>query len=529
VARRTEHPSADPIQRLFELSPDLHGTASTHGYFTRLNPAWERTLGWTSAELMAEPFISFVHPEDVAATIAQAARLAGPNAPTTLAFENRYRTRDGAYRSLQWTAVAEGEVLYFVARDVSDRKATEVARDQAASVSQGITDSVDDGLCVADPAGIVTFVNPAAVRALGYGSADELLGCPQHATFHHTRADGTAYPIEDCPLLKVRTTGQPVRVDEDVFWRKDGTSLPVSYSSAPIGLEDGTGCVLAFRDITGLIAERERVNKEARHVVWFERVRQALIEDRFVLYGQPIVDLATGRVAKHELLLRMVTRTGEIVAPGEFLPAAEKYGLIHDIDRWVITQAVELAATGRPVAANLSAESVGRLEVLLHIQRELFRTGASAENLTFELTETALMGDVKDGRRFGDRLVELGCSFSLDDFGTGYGALTYLRRLPVTDLKIDVQFVRDMANSESDQRLVQGIVHIAHSLGKATIAEGVEDERTLELLRDMGVDYAQGYHLGRPTPLVAGAGGPVRRGEGDRQPQPVLLPQLEHV
>ena len=111
------------------------------------------------------------------------------------------------------------------------------------------------------------------------------------------------------------------------------------------------------------------------------------------------------------------------------------------------------------------------------------------------------MKDVQAGRRFADRLVALGCSFSLDDFGTGYGSLTYLRQLPIAYLKVDVQFVREMTQSEGDQRLVQAIVHIAQSFGQRTIAEGVEDEETLDLLRDLGVDFAQGYHLGRPGPF----------------------------
>ncbi len=504
MARDPEHPSADPVQRLFELAIDMLGTASTDGYFTELNPAWERTLGWTPKELMAEPYISFVHPDDVEKTIEQAARLARPGNPSLVAFENRYRTRDGDYRSLLWTAVAQGGVVYFMAKDVTDGRTTESERDQALSISRAITDSIVDGLYVADSEGCLTFINPAAVRLLGYQSGEDLLGCSVHATFHHTRRDGTPHPVEDSPLLKVRTTGQAVHVDEDVLWREDGTPLAVSYTSAPIALRDGRGSAVAFRDITALQAESERLRAQARHVEWFEPVRQALVDGRFLLYGQPIIDLATGTVAKHELLLRMISRRGEVVAPGLFLPAAEKYGLIGDIDRWVVTQAVELAAAGKPVAANLSADSIGRIDILRHIERELSRTGAPAEEVTLEVTETGLMEDLQEGRRFADRLVALGCSFSLDDFGTGYGSLTYLRQLPITQLKIDVQFVREMARSQADQTLVKGIVNIAHSMGKVTVAEGVEDEETLVLLRDFGVEFGQGYHLGRPGPLPNG-------------------------
>ncbi|MGZ5418735.1 MAG: EAL domain-containing protein [Nocardioides sp.] len=381
-------------------------------------------------------------------------------------------------------------------------------RGRAAHLSQAIADSVVDGLYVVDSEGLLAFVNPAALRLLGYQSAEELIGRDHHQTFHHTRSDGTPYPIEDCPLLTVRSTGQPVHLDEDTFWRQDGTPLPISCSAAPIELSDGTGSVVAFRDITAQVAEREHLRAQARHGVWFDRVREALDQGRFVLYGQPVVDLATHTVVKHELLLRMLSPTGEVIAPGEFLPAAEKYGLIDDIDRWVISEATTLAAAGRSVAANLSAGSMGRAEILLHIERELARTGAPAENLTFEVTETALMLDVDAGRRFADRLVALGCSLSLDDFGTGYGSLTYLRQLPISEIKIDLQFVREMANSQEDQKLVQAIVQIARSLGKTTVAEGVEDQQTLDLLHDYGVDYAQGYHLGGPEPFAPGASEP---------------------
>jgi PAS domain S-box-containing protein len=490
----------DPVARLFELSLDMLGT-STDGYFTRLNPAWERTLGWTVTELMAEPFFSFIHPDDLEATSKRIAGFGEAGLPLAN-FENRYRTRDGNYRWFQWATVADDGVLYFVVKDITDHKVAEVERAQAAGVMQVVIESVADGLCAIDPNGHLTFINSAGVRLLGYDSADELLGCVPHDTLHHTYPDGTPAPIEDCPLSIVRTTGHPIHVDEDVFWRKDGSKLPVSYSSAPMDLSDGTGSVVVFRDISVLQAERERLRAQVGDAAWVEEVRLAIDEDRLELYGQPIVDLATGTTVKHELLLRMRSPTGQVIAPGMFLPSAEKYGLIDDIDRWVITEAIEMAAAGRHVAVNLSAESVGSAEVLAHIERQLARTQADPKCLTFEVTETAVMKDIQAGRRFADRLVDLGCSFSLDDFGTGYGSLTYLRQFPIAYLKIDVQFVREMMYSQGDQRLVQAIVHIAQSFGQKTVAEGVEDQDTLELLRDFGVDFVQGYHLGRPEPFA---------------------------
>jgi diguanylate cyclase (GGDEF)-like protein/PAS domain S-box-containing protein len=248
ISRHAERPS-DPVHRLFELSADMLGTASPDGYFSRLNPAWERTLGWSLEELMAEPFISFVHPDDVEATMARGVRLAEPGVPPVVSFQNRYRTRDGNYRSLHWTTVAEDGVLYFVAKDVTDRRATEAERDQAASMTRAITDSVPDGLYVVGGDGAILYVNTAGLGMLGY-EAGELIGRPGHVTLHHTHPDGTPFPVEECPLLAVRGSGTVYESADDAFWRKDGSMLPVAYSSAPVALTNGTGTVVLFRDIT---------------------------------------------------------------------------------------------------------------------------------------------------------------------------------------------------------------------------------------------------------------------------------------
>jgi PAS domain S-box-containing protein len=158
-------------ERLVELSVDMLATASG-GYFTRLNPAWERTLGWTGPELMAEPFLSFVHPDDVEATTEQVARLDGPDSESVVGFENRYRTRDGDYRVIDWTLVADETVSYLVAKDVTDRRAIESERNQAASLTQAITASVADGLTVGDSEGTVLYINASGLTMLGYEAGE---------------------------------------------------------------------------------------------------------------------------------------------------------------------------------------------------------------------------------------------------------------------------------------------------------------------------------------------------------------------
>jgi diguanylate cyclase (GGDEF)-like protein len=230
------------------------------------------------------------------------------------------------------------------------------------------------------------------------------------------------------------------------------------------------------------------------------RVQEALREDRFVLHGQPVIDLRSGTVVHQELLLRMVSPDGTLVPPGGFLPAAEQFGLIGEIDRWVTSRGLALAAAGEPVAINLSGQSIGDLHILTAV-REAIDAGLDPATVTFEITETAAVTNIVGAQRFVGALSELGCAVSVDDFGTGFGSFIYLKHLPTRYLKIDMDFIHGLVDNEVDGHVVRAIVDIAHALGKLTVAEGVEDEATLRAVRSCGVDCAQGFHLGRPGPI----------------------------
>ena len=232
-------------------------------------------------------------------------------------------------------------------------------------------------------------------------------------------------------------------------------------------------------------------------------IRRAFEEDRFELHAQPIVDLATAEIVQRELLIRMRGVDGELIPPGAFLPAAEQHGAIRDIDRWVIAQGADLAARGIDVEINISAASIGDPGLIADIEQELERTGADPSRLVFEITETALIEDTGLAVTLAERLRQLGCRFALDDFGSGFGGFHYLKALPMDFLKIEREFIRDAVTSDADQHVIQAIVGLARGFGLQTIAEGVEDQETLELLRDFGVDHAQGFHVGRPAPLPA--------------------------
>jgi len=241
---------------------------------------------------------------------------------------------------------------------------------------------------------------------------------------------------------------------------------------------------------------------------WLARLRHALEEDLFVLHYQPIVSLSDGRISHHEALLRLADRPGgELVAPGSFLPAAERYGLIRDIDRMVLCKVIDLLAGDAPaggrgasIAVNVSAVSVTDESLLTVLERALRSRRVDPSRLTIEVTETAAISDMEQARDFCVGVQSLGCAVALDDFGAGFGSFQYLKHLPFSYLKIDGDFIRGLPGSRTDQLVVKALVGVVRGMGRRTIAEFVGDAPTLEMLRSYGVDYAQGFEVGRPQP-----------------------------
>jgi EAL domain-containing protein (putative c-di-GMP-specific phosphodiesterase class I) len=236
-----------------------------------------------------------------------------------------------------------------------------------------------------------------------------------------------------------------------------------------------------------------------------EQIQRALEEDRFELHWQPIIDLATGDDTHRELLLRMVGDDGELIPPGAFIPTAERFGLIGAIDRWVVRRAIALLAEHECVSleVNLSAATIGDPDLGAVIERELAATAVDPSRLVFEITETAAIANIDEASSFAERIASVGCGFALDDFGAGFSTFYYLKRLPLDYLKIDGDFVRGLTRSQTDQLIVKAMVDIAQGMGLKTIAEFVENAETAALLRQLGVDYSQGYHHGRPTAVPA--------------------------
>jgi PAS domain S-box-containing protein len=376
----------------------------------------------------------------------------------------------------------------------------------------------------------VRFVtwNAGAERLLGYRAA-EIIG---------RRAPEVIVPTErmkEAHELHARAlAGETIERFETQRLRKHGGLVDLELSVYPVVGAGGeiTGMGMIARDLAEDHQTRDLVRSQSRLLDvlhgspgparddgdelpaqgggadfdargWIRRIRDALERDGLVLQARPIIDLSTGEAPFRELLLQMRDEQGAPIPPGEFLPTAERFGLIGQIDRWVIDQAARVARDGR-ISFNVSAVSVADPRLAGWIEAAIRRNGVAADALVCEITETAMLKDPRPIEAFVRRLTSIGCSIALDDFGMGYGGLAYLKRIPASYLKIATEFVRDLPQSAASAQIVEAIVKLARGFGQNTIAEGVEDPSILDAVRRMGVDYAQGFGLARPAPIDNG-------------------------
>ncbi|HMM75827.1 MAG TPA: EAL domain-containing protein [Gammaproteobacteria bacterium] len=369
----------------------------------------------------------------------------------------------------------------------------------------------------------------------GHDTGDELLRqvarrlldvIRKRDTLARIGSDEFALLLEDCRLEDaVAIADAARRALEATPFEWAGAHHPISASLGVVALDAGCETVmsaLAMADTACYAAKDSGRNRlhvyqagdakvETRHgeMRWAARIGEALRSDRFELNLQEIAPIAGEGAGDHyELLIRMRDDRGGLILPNEFLPAAERYNLAAELDRWVIGHALSwlsehpaLLSRLHLCSINLSGQSFCNDEVLNFILDQIERHGVAPSKLCFEVTETAAISDIVQATRFICTLRERGCLFALDDFGSGFSSFTYLKSLPVDFVKIDGSFVRDIANDSIDLAMVKSINDIGHVMGKKTIAEFVEDENVLALLKVVGVDYAQGYEIGRPTPL----------------------------
>ena len=375
-----------------------------------------------------------------------------------------------------------------------------------------------------------SLLNSAAGRPAGDRLLSEMaerlaVAAPPGSRLYRFGSDEFAVLLRDTDLARAETAGEALRgaieglrfrTDDFVF---DVTAslgivpiVPSRSSAATLALADAalheakeTGrnrCVTWAEDPGG----RRQLDELGR---WAARVRDALRQDRLRLLAQRIVSLDTGETQHEEALVRLVDDSGGLVSPGAFLAAAEKFGLMPALDRWVVSKAVRIleSSPGRRLFVNLSGTSLGDRALLSELEALVARSGLSPGALTFEITETAAIADLPGLQRWAARLKELGCGSALDDFGTGFSSFSYLQALPVDLVKIDGSFVRDLDANPTNRALVNAMVAVSHALGRTVVAEMVERAPVAEILRGLGVEYGQGWFWGRPEPIEGDGGG----------------------
>jgi PAS domain S-box-containing protein len=504
-AERALAESDERYREILDTTPDGVWRVDAEDRTDYVNPRMANMLGYSPEEMIGHKLADFMDAAQF--EIAQREMATAREDMRLGVVENSFVRKDGTrcWARVSHTALTDPHGNHTgglaILSDISTTKAQAVELRTTEHFLAALTDSMAEGMFALDTNGHVTFMNHAAEKLLGW-TADELATRSMHDTTHHQHQDGSPYEAGDCPLRRALSTGTTVRVEDDTFTHRDGRLLAVAYSAAPITIDEHVqGIVVVFTDVSARRATEQRHKRERETLNWVGRIRDALDEERLVLYAQPIIDLRGREVVAHELLLRMIDRDGAIIAPGRFLPAAEQYDLIEEIDRWVLAQAIELAGRGIKVHFNISGKSLGSRELISDLVRGLRDTGADPGLLVCEITETALATDEAVAEAYVHELRELGCEIALDDFGTGYGGFSYLKRLPLTVVKIDIEFVRDLPENPQNQHVVKAIVNLAQAFGRRTIAEGVENQATLELLEQYGVDDAQGYEIGRPAAI----------------------------
>ncbi len=336
--------------------------------------------------------------------------------------------------------------------------------------------------------------------------------------------------LESCSLDEAMRTAEALREAVRNFkftWEERTFRLGASIGVVPISADNqDVASVLSAADSACQAAKeagRNRVHsfeendidlmRRRREMQWAARINNALEEGRFELFRQSILPLQQAETGLHyELLLRMRDEAGKIVAPYDFITAAERYGITPQIDRWVIENAFRWLVSEADereklsmCSINLSGQSLGDDKFLPYVIDQFHRSGLDATKICFEITETAAIASFSQANRFIQALKELGCKFALDDFGTGLSSFGYLKHFPVDFLKIDGSFVKEILHDPIDREMVRSINEIGHLTGKQTIAEFAENLEIIEMLRSLGVDYAQGYGVSQPQRVLKAA------------------------
>jgi diguanylate cyclase (GGDEF)-like protein/PAS domain S-box-containing protein len=538
------------LASIVESSDDAIVATTLEGEITSWSPGAAKLYQYTSEEVLGRSVAMLVPPDCLDDQTAKVARLIAGE--TIEHYETSRLTKDGTRIdvSLGMSPVrrADGSLsaISTIARDIADRKRFETRLKHLADHDpltglanrRRFEEELNNRVAEArryDTRGAVLMLDLDNFKyvndALGHRAGDDLLrsvggvlgmrvretdmlarlGGDEFAVFLARADEAAAIEVANALLEALREhvvpiDGRPIGVTASIGIAcvaadtTTGEELLADADHAMYGAKD------SGRDRAVAVSAAERESHGETRLGWEHKIREALERDLFVVHCQPIMDLRSGAISQYELLLRMADgkklKPEKLIAPGAFLGVAERLGLIHAIDRWVVDQALQLLARHPTLCleVNLSALSLDDPPLLELIRHGISEQGIDPTRLIFEITETAAIGNTDIAWTFATALHELGCSFALDDFGAGFGSFYYLKHLPAEYLKIDGDFVSS-PRSRTDELVIDSIVRIAQGLGKKTIAEHVEDEATLEALREGGVDYAQGFHIGHPAPL----------------------------
>lgn len=368
----------------------------------------------------------------------------------------------------------------------------------------------------------------------GHSAGDELLSQIAILFKHVVRKRDTVARIggdefgillEHCSEQQAKIITEAIQKSLDDFrfyWQGKTFSPGASIGLVPINntctnytelLKKADAACYAAKDLGGsrvyyLNGDNDEILIKRTQAIWINKINNAIKEDKLCLYLQPIVSTDGNEPGFYEALVRIIDND-EIITPDTFLPAAERYGIIHKIDKWVVNTAIDQISKDQLISQqinklsiNLSGASLANDELLEFITRKLRRSNVDTKKICFEITETAAIQNLHKALHFIDTLRDQGCSFALDDFGTGLSSYAYLKSIPVDFIKIDGSFIRDIVNNDFDFTIVNSIKQIGHEMGKKIIAEHVEDDETLAILKKMGVDYVQGFNVGKPDNIA---------------------------
>ena len=527
---------------------------SNTGQFVKINKKYCDIVGYSQEEMLALNFQEITHPDDLKESLDNM-ELLKQRQITEYSIEKRYFHRDGSVVRINlnvspmWNDSEEPSFHVAVVEDITEAHILSEQLSHQAShdaltglinrrefehraehmISTVRINSDKHALCFID---IDQFkvINDTC----GHIAGDEMLRQISKLLQDVVRPDDTLARLggdefgvlfEQCSLEQAQQLAaalQKTIQDYHFVWEGFSFNIEASMGLVPVTkLTPNLTEVLKNADAACYVAKdmgRNRLHvyheddaelaQRQGEIQWISRLNHALEKDQFCLYAQAIVPLDNSNSTHYELLIRMVDEEGKIIPPGGFLPAAERYNLITQIDRWVINNAFNLLAENPDfveqisfISINLSGQSLTEQNMLDFIVTQFNDSGISGNKICFEITETAAILNLSTATTFISTLKKLGCLFALDDFGSGLSSFAYLKTLPVDYLKIDGMFVKDIVDDPIDHAMVKSINEIGQVMGMKTIAEFVENDEIKGMLREIGVNYAQGYGIGKPQPF----------------------------